>query len=1537
MKKLATLCLSVVLGLGTVFAGSPARRMASPGAASLPKGKPVVVAPNAVGKARTSGNPTIGFNAGANTVARLPKSVKNTLAPSRIGPAGATVYGYLDYDSSETMTTGLSEVFLNGTVTNIMPALTGPIGLALSVNYMYVRDGKFYITGMETFWGMILSVGTYVYDPEGNQVGTLEYGDEDPVFNYAAYDPVKDMVYGLIETEDGLQYGTATGAEPNKVTVVATLPEKSNVCALTYNQVSGKLIGIQGNQLGKGVLDINTTTGDVTRIGEVEQSSDYITSLAYSPLDGGYYYAICGEEECGIALLDENTFAQLSYTKYDSLVEFLSFACPDDRKIEDGAPGESTLVNTIFGNGALSGSLTYRLATLTYGGTPVIGDIDWILEIDGTEAQRGKGAAGSDVTVNVADLTEGLHTFTFKASLGGNFGRYLITTFYVGNDTPVAPASVTLDAEKVTWTPVTKGVHEGYVKADEVTYNVYLNDKVIAQGIKATECASQLPAGELVENYVASVEAVFDGKVSEKTNSNDLKYGDPYTLPVSFTPTEKESRAFTAYDANGDGNTVQFAYVNLGEAHQNVPVFLYNYSSSQDADDWLFLPAASFTDVNAVYEFRMNCFRSDKYQESFEAKLFTAPNPDAAISTLIEPTELTTTKGDYDEMFASYFSAYFNVPSAGTYYVGIHVTSPKDQYRVFMRDFSLKAVDGMAVTNPKAVSALSAVAGAKGALNAAVTFTLPTATFNGVPYAADKDLTASVQAAGCDAVTATGKPGETVTVTVPTKQGDNTITVIVKDGDMESLPASVSLYTGVERPGTVENLTNTIDSSDYVMHITWEAPVEGVDGGYVAPTGVTYYLCEQGVDGWEATALIGTDVYSYDYTIPEGSDQEFVSVGILAENFVGMADYLMITSNVMGKPYDAPAVCSFTAGQILLPIVNYGSGYQLLVGNPGKDFPDFATPDNASAAYTKLKAGTTQTEAYITLPKVSTKSLKTPALKLDVYGGSADFSIVASAFGVEETVVKSYTAADFATKGRQTLQLDLPAAFNGKNWIELGIRTDISETASFILYGFKIYDNVPFDFGVTEIEGPTQAPIGEEATFIAHVTNLGSQANMIPASSWTLTDAEGNVVANVSVPAGTEAIQPDAETTFKIAFTPTAEQIGDMTLEYTIEKADNKEINDSMTKNFTVAKGVIPVVTDLTAQEIKFDEVTLAWTPLVVSNQVVDSFEDVTPFELDDATDMIGQFKRVDGDGSIVYGSQAQKFAEIPGAYGPSSFLCWSQKQVDEILGSAGTFEAKTGDQFLIAFCPAPETEGAAPVAADDWLISPEVTGGTDFSFSIRPITYQYGAEVIEVMYSAGSDKPEDFKVLESLEVTGDPQATSTTWHDYTFSLPADAKYFAIHYVSKDIFGIMIDDIAYAPAGSSAKLKGYDIYRDGAVIAPAAPCEDGTYTDSTVEENAVYTYMVMPVLSDGLLGLESNSLTIRTTGVDGIVAGSKAVYAKAGAIVVNGYEGEAVAVVSADGKVVASDAHASASKTFTVGSGVYVVKAGKDVVKLIVK
>lgn len=1526
LKKFTLLCLSIAMGSGLLFAGTPGKRNAAPGSATYPIGK---ITPHhhksaKVADTGASASGVTTFN--KNRIARMPLALRQNANPSRIGASGATVYGYIGYDETGDYNVGINEMFLDGSLQFITDNL--PVHLTTPSPYViYMRNGNFCIIASELAgW---FNFGTYFYEiaPDGKLIQETKYGDDDYYFNAGAgYDPISDTLYGFIEASNGLFFATAPGNNPTDVTIVG----QSNITglvAMTYNQSNGKIIAIQAEGAGNGIYEVNPTSGNGTLVATLERSSDYTTGLAYSPMDDGYYFPICSDTDNQLLLLDPNTFQTISSADYTGCVEFYCMYCPDLQKVLPNAPGEASLVSYDFPNAQLNGTVTYQLPALTKGGTPILGSIDWELLIDDQALYRGSAAAGSKVTIKVNDLTEGLHLFNFKESLAGVYGKYLYDHIYVGNDTPKAPANVTLTPETITWDAVTEGVHDGYVNPEEVTYDVYLNDEPIQKGLSQTECASEIPAGELLDSYVASVVAVYKGKESEPANSNDLAYGTPYSIPVTFEPTEKESRVFTVYDSNGDDNTIIFDY-----RWDNTPMFLYQYSSTEDADEWLFLPAISFTDSKIAYQFSMNAFKSQIYEESFEVKLCTSPTPSSVVGTIMPTTSLTTdTDLDSKEWLKDIYSGYFYVPEAGTYYVGIHVNSPADAYYLFMREFSVQAISGVSVEAPAEVTDLKATAGAGGELNATVTFKLPTTRFNGEAYTDNGLISVKAQAEGCKAVTAMGAPGSEVSMVVPTLQGDNKVGVTPFSGTLLGPTSYVNVYTGNERPGVVTNLTANLTDNPYTATLSWDAPAEGADGGYCDPTGITYYLCEYMNGGWYITNEIGTDIFTYDYTVTNGSSQQLYNLGIIAVNSIGMADYLQIAGTVIGKPYETPAICNVPAGQILQPVVGWDD-FSLNIGNPSKYYSDFTTDDNVNAIFSI--ASSELEDAYISLPLIATDKTSAPALKLDIYGGSCDFDVVAKASDIEETVIKSYSVTDFTTPGRQTLLLELPAQFAGKDWIEIGVKADISTTQSFILYGFRVYDNVGFDFGVTAIDVPTSVTIGQQTTFTAYVTNLGNTAYAVPAGVWTLTDSDGNVVASVNVDAGTTPIEPEAEVTYEISFTPNAEQLGTMTIEYTLENADNKEYNNSYSATFNVAKGTTPVVTDLKATEVSYDHVSLAWTPLTSSDKVVESFEDVTPFVLDDVSDMIGQFTRVDGDGLKIYGSQADGFANIPGAYGPASYLVWSQSQVEQMLGSSGTFQAKTGDKFLIAFCPSEGKNGAID-AADDWLVSPQVEGGTKFGFSVRPITYQYGAEVIEVMYSTTGDKPADFTLLETLNVIGN--TSTTVWHDYEFTLPIDAKYFAIHYVSKDIFGIMLDDILYTPAGSATTLTGYDIYRNGYMIETNEPCTDGTFTDTTVEESTNYTYMIMPVLDNGTRGLESNTVLVSTSGVSGMTSGAKAVYTTPGQIIVKGYEGAYIAVVATDGKIVASSNDASSTQCFLVSPGIYIVKAANDTVKVIVK
>lgn len=1540
MMKLATLCLSFILGAGMVLAGSPAKRVGVP--RTFPQGKPIVTAPGEARTAPSSGH-GIGFSKTGRGSALLSSSdVKK--GPARVGLSGSTVYGALLVDRTDKTPLGITEVIADGRIKPVIP-MKGPNDLDLQVNFFYIRQGHIYCLADEMFWGM--SVGQYLleYDlASGALVNTTAFEEGDIMFHNAAYDPEKDIIYGYYIVQEGeddnavshVYFATASGAEPQKVTTIREI-ETLGLCAMTYNTVSKKLIGIT-HTLGY-VCEINPENGDGTLIGFLpkESRSKYLTGLCYSPIDEAYFYVVCSDDNWAIQLLDENSFQVISSAPYDDLQGFGALQSLDTKGIVPDAPAEATLVGCNFVNGSLDGTITYRMPATTNGGTPVLGNVEWTLYIDDVEYKRGRSAAGSEVAIEVEGLTPGEHLFVLKVCLGPLSGRFSSTFFYVGNDRPCAPDSVTLDEEWVKWTPVTMGIHNGYVNPEEVTYNVYLNGKTIAEGVKSTEVPTHLPQGEDFTAYEATVEAVFDGRTSARTSSNPICYGDPIPLPAEFEPLESDARLFTIVNANGDNGTISFTVRDFGN-QLNVPVFQYRYSGANDADDWLFLPYVELDDANASYEFSMNAFRTNKYTEEFSVQLCTAPDPSTVVKEIMPATRPDNVWVNNDDnvitaTMAQRYTKAFSIPKAGGYYIGIHVTSPKDQFYLIMREFSVKKAAGVAPGNPDAVTGLTAVRGENGALNANLTFTLPTAAVNGTAYAADKTLTALIEVKDCEPVNVTGKPGETVTTTVPTLQGDNTITVTPKDGDLEGVSTTVTLYTGVERPGKVTDLKAEVDASNLTAHLTWKAPAEGIDGGYVAPTGITYYLCEyvttaQG-SGWRIAKEIGTDVYEYDYTIPENSSLALVDMGIVAENFVGRGRRVAYTSEVMGTPYDIPATSICTVQDALMPMVSYPAEYdwRLVSGNPAATYPAFTTDDNAQATFTMAENKIEGVK--FTLPKFSTKGCSKPAVKLTVYGGStSEFSLTAKTYGVEEKTQATYRKEDFSTPGRQVVTIELDSEFADKGWIELAIVSNVSYAETFIIYNYKVYDNVPYDFGVASIEGPEQPKIGEEAKFVAHVLNNGNTANTVPASNWKLVDSEGNVVADINVPAGTESIAPDAEATYDLSFTPNADQIGAYSLTFTIEKGDNKDNNDTLTKELSVEKGVKPVITDLKADEISSDHVTLGWTPLASAEDYFENFEEETPFVLERTSDMVAQFKRVDGDGKKLNMANAPNFNKIPGAGGPASFMLWNSPQVDKILGTEGAYPAKSGDQFLIAFCP---LDGSA---ADDWLISPAILGGTDFSFSARALTYTYGAEKVEIMYSTKSNNPEDFQLLKTLDVNG--QGTPV-WQDFTYTLPADAKYFALHYVSADIFGLMIDDIAYVPASNGIKVVSFDVYRNGTLLEGSAPCADNTYTDATVKENTEYSYMVMPVLNDGNNGIASNVLTLRTTGIDGVAANGKSIATGNGTIIVNGYEGLAVAVVSADGKVVGNTVSAAATQRFAVLPGVYVVKAGDDIVKVIVK
>ena len=355
-------------------------------------------------------------------------------------------------------------------------------------------------------------------------------------------------------------------------------------------------------------------------------------------------------------------------------------------------------------------------------------------------------------------------------------------------------------------------------------------------------------------------------------------------------------------------------------------------------------------------------------------------------------------------------------------------------------------------------------------------------------------------------------------------------------------------------------------------------------------------------------------------------------------------------------------------------------------------------------------------------------------------------------------------------------------------------------------------------------------------------------------------------------------------------------------------------------------------VSDLRATDSTDTSISLEWSDLQL-NFGDGSFEDNTPFEI---TPTLSPFKNIDGDGAAL--NYFSNWA-CPNQGAPAGWVVWNAPQVNAIMASysvIGEYKAYDGDNFLIAMSPMWDMAlGTAPTA-DDWLISEEIKGGTEVSFQAQPITNVYGAETIEILASSTTDDIEAFTLVTSFKV-GDPSKPDDMieWKECRTTLPADARYFAIRYVSKDIMGIIIDDIQYSSVNDGLEVIGYDILRDDITIEENFV--GNTYTDNTItDREAIYKYNVVPVLNNGTRGSKSNDAIVSPAGINSSIFNS-AIYASKGLIIVKNHLGEKVSISTLDGKIVSTFTSESDCAKVEVEPGIYIVKAGRTTAKLIVK
>lgn len=1443
--------------------------------------------------------------------AQLSQAPKAQSTQRRAKPNGANVQGWRSVKEYGNLQRGWCALDLDGTQTykwNYHDPTWTDDGYSDEPDFPF-NTGFWYKNRVYGFHGEMLYCwlvwGHGSFDLNGNIYDYQHYGDNLDVTDFSTYViscvyyPVDNKVYAYTLNAGATGYMLRT-INPDTWqfnTVVDSISIEDICIGLAYNPIDKKIYGTTpaGN-----FVTFNPKDGKLTPIAKLNLAvTTAMCGMTYSPLDKLFYlvYTSTSDDPAQLYTIDPKNPVPVLRASLPDVVQYRILISPDTVP-SDKAPIVPHITAFNFPAGLSSGAATVLMPTKAYDGSALTGDLTLTAYVDSTPYSTTTAKAGTSVTVQYTDIADGNHTFAFSVKQGDLSSAKVDTTLYVGYDTPKAPQNIALGEGKLSWSPVTEGVNGGYIDKARLTYNVYLNsNKVNAQPIADTTYAFTMP-DSVYRKYVAQVEAVNHGHASDRGFSNGIKYGNPFPLPFSMTPTQAESELLTGLGSGYDWHLSNGEYLSI-----------YNSLSRQGEKHWFYLPAISVPDTDKLIEV------------SFEAKISDygyTDNPHEVLELAYGDTQNEVSMhaihrwNKITETDWTTYRAWFK-PAAGKTYLGFAKIMNEDGNELDVRNISVKVSDRPATT-PCVVTNLKAEALPQGALKAKVSFNIPTTSVDGNKLT-DVQLTATV-ISPADTATVTGAPGSAQTIEVGTSDGLNTITAVAANA-AQGIDTTTTVFTGVDAPKPLATVKVT-HSEDYKsLHYTWDAPNQGANGGYVDPAKVTYAVYQYDSENyqWKLLQDLGT-TRSFDYTPTVESGMAVSQLGFLSKNDKGNNGTVYVASAVSGTPYEMPISDNDFKNATHSPLIMEvpDSTYQ----NNGMGYGTSNRSPYGTWSLTDIQPQGTKTR--LSLPSVSTMGATSAGIELTLYHGpqAAQMQIYAEAYGLPAEKIGTFS--DASSVGWSKVRFNLPAKFLGKKWVNFKIDAlYTAEGESYaIIAQYAIQTFYGNDIAVVEMNDGKFPMVGEAQTITARIENQGRNTMVSPVLKVDVKKDEDIIATlDMSRTHGSGDVPELGQATYEATWTPDGEAAGKITYVVRLVNADDNAANDELTDTVSVSSGHLPVVTDLEAENSN-EGVLLSWTEPAVKRGT-EGFENFAPFYYGSR---IGDIKTVSLDSM-----ECSYFGNFnfPYQQEAKAWQVFSDSEITKLMKAAGVentfFHAGEGDRFVAAFTPFTVYTGSN-LTSDRWLITPEIKGGSTVKFQLTSVSTGY-VESVEFLYSDATDDPADFKLLEATKLL------SAGWRDYSYTVPSDAKYFAIRYRgnSDSALCVMVDNIQYEPMAASPAIAGYDIYRNGSVLAEntAAP---GMWIDSNFLTGR-NSYNVVPVLNqDGTLsrGLKSNTAWVDTqSGVNELVASQGNIYGTQRAIVVSGLACRVARVYTIDGRLIASQHLDSDNVRIAAEQGIYVV------------
>ncbi|MDE6311395.1 MAG: choice-of-anchor J domain-containing protein [Muribaculaceae bacterium] len=1403
-------------------------------------------------------------------------------------------------------------------------------------------NGKYYWNSYVYTDEMGYTFSTFLtFDMATRQVSKITHSflsdgfDQTQITHDMTADPTTGTIYAVSYIkvtidEEGLieRYRPAVSVVDPEMGWATPIAQTPGFIAIACNN-AGELYGIT-----KGVEStlyrINKTTGDCTAIGPTGLNPEFVQSATFDPVTDKLYWAeteINGTS--GLYEVNVATGAASKIAAFANNEEFTGIFIPEPI-VADLAPASAESLEADFVKDALSGKIRFTAPSRTQSGAALSGSLVADVTLDGADFATLDLQPGQAVELTVGPLAEGVHNFGVMLSNAAGEGHRVARSFFVGMDAPEAVSALTLTADAngcpfISWTAPAAGRNDGYIDPSQITYRVVRMPEglTVADGIKA--CSFTDRGSFEAQNVSYTVTPFIGAREGLPASTAAELFGSGSELPVTFgLQTKDEFNLGTVIDANRDRDDqyhwgAWYFGADFPAANTQTGA-VYGFSPEGPADDWFILPP--FT-AQAGRQYRVTF----DWRNSSDAETVTVTA--GSDKTVAAQTITVLPTASYNNRAGGTSTGVFTATASGNCFVGFHITSKRKAGYFYLMSVTVDEVPLAGA--PAAVSDFTVTPGAAGALSATLSLKAPALTAEG---AALTSLSRVDIFRGNDNTAihtfANPAPGAALTWTdTEPAHGFNTYRAVAFNSVGQGEKAVAEAFVGFDIPEAVTDFTLAEINGQPVL--TWTAPTQGINGGYIDPAALTYVIRRS--DGSLMTNK-ATGTRYVDTSLNPVEKQYFIYYQIQPVSAAGIGDYALSNHIIYGDPYEGPFAESFADGTVSTdPWVMYrvkGNDQLWTLMSQGESPACYPVDDDGGIACFRSTMGRVNDAGRLVSPKLDLSGFDIPVLTFYVYNSPSYDAI----YGGEPFLDR--LIPELQLPDGSFIELDEPIYVDDPEWTAgwLGYQYDLSaykgyEFVQLSFHGIADYENdicldaisvtneVEYDLAVYSFSVPEAVKAGKDLTLKVTVANNGvNEAKDFKIN--VLRDGEVYTFMTSSKPVPAKSF---ASYTLRLPTTIADEGSShnySVAIDWNLDKIPGNNRSQSILSK--VVSPDIPEVVEFDAT--RNDGTTmLAWSGLDAL-RVADGCENYAAFSIDD----MGDYTLVDGDGCITF-TFASLYYENSGA--PMAFMAFNP----DVLGVSHIlpeWAAHSGSQTFAAFGAA--NEDGTGAQSNDWLISPEIYGGSTLEFWAKTANPEFGFEAFEVLYSTTNTDVASFRVLEGGDLTA-----PADWTLFSFRLPDAAKYFAIHYKTNDGFVFYLDDLSYKARVSTEGFRatGYRLYRDGVAIADLDAAAR-SHTDAAALADGVHTYGLTVLYDNGRESAPAlATVRVGTDGIDAAAADAVSVRTEGRDIIVEAPEGADVSIVAASGvSVFAGKSSGAALRCSLAAPGVYLVTVDNKTYKL---